>query len=453
MAGELGYKSCDVKREERLDIVLPMRMTLNEGITWLRRKQEEEEQDTQFQELFDLDPWDGAALLFTVLRDLHGFVSQTDIPPKGFFDPGSPPGLLTVRTGPKSEIKVPWGRFLLPGVVGWVQTDAQQKVKNGPLFFKFSGIVKRKSMPAVQAVIDSMNERIRKGESIYRGKAITNEKDFLDLHKVTVDDLILPDAIFQQLAMSIFAPIMHTKIARQKKIPLKRGVLLSGPYGVGKSLTASVTAKLCQENGWTFILVKQVAQFMEALAFAKRYQPAVVFAEDIDSLIGTTRDSGLNEILEQIDGVVAKGAEIMVVLTTNAVEKIHPAMLRPGRLDAIVQFTKPDADAAKRLVERYAGDHFADDVDLDEVGAACAGMIPATIAEVGSRAKLAAIYRLGENAEGVKLKLTTEDLVIAAGQLQAHQKMIEGDRQDPVGEMVGAARKLQPIFGKLLCED
>jgi len=450
VAGELAFKSCDVKREERPDIVLPKGMGLPEAVTWLQRKQQEEEQETQFSELFDLDPWDGAVLLFNTLRDRFGFVSQTEIPPQDFFDPGQKPAVLTVRTGPTTEVKVPWGRFLLPGVEGFVQTDATRKVENGPYFFRFVGIVRKKSLPAVQEIIDQMHARMRAGESIYRGKAITNDKEFLDLNKVTPSDLILPKDIESQVAMSLFAPILYTDIVRSKKVPLKRGVLLTGPFGVGKSLTANVTAKLCEENGWTFILVKNVGQFLNALSFAKRYQPAVVFTEDIDELVKGERSAGLNQILEQIDGVVAKGSEIMVVLTTNSVEKIHPAMLRPGRLDAIVEFTKPDADAAMRLVKRYAGDQLADDVDLEAVGRACEGMIPATIAEVGARAKLAAIYRLGQEAVGKRLKLTTADLVTAARQLQHHQKMIEDRKEDPVGELKNAATKLRPIMGLML---
>jgi SpoVK/Ycf46/Vps4 family AAA+-type ATPase len=77
------------------------------------------------------------------------------------------------------------------------------------------------------------------------------------------------------------------------KVPLKRGVLLEGPYGTGKTLTAFVTAKKCVENGWTFIMLDRVAALKEALTFARMYAPAVVFAEDIDRSVEGERTVGL----------------------------------------------------------------------------------------------------------------------------------------------------------------
>ena len=72
----------------------------------------------------------------------------------------------------------------------------------------------------------------------------------------------------------------------------------------------------------------------------------------------------MDEILNVIDGIESKGTEIITVLTTNNLGNITSAMLRPGRLDAIVSVRAPDAKAAQQLVRLYAGTLLAADDDL-----------------------------------------------------------------------------------------
>jgi hypothetical protein len=116
-------------------------------------------------------------------------------------------------------------------------------------------------------------------------------------------------------------------------------------------------------------------------------------------------------------------------------------MLRPGRLDAIVSFSKPDADAAQRLLRKYTSGMCAPDVDYAAVAARCAGMIPAVIAEVGARAKLAAIAR---DPTAPRTVVTTADLLTAAEQLQAHQALVEAPAEagPSAGDVGKQLRKL-----------
>ena len=85
----------------------------------------------------------------------------------------------------------------------------------------------------------------------------------------------------------------------------------------------------------------------------------------------------------------------MVILTTNAVENINKAMLRPGRLDAVINFERPDAYTAERLIRYYGGELVPQHEDLQAVGVALAGQIPAVIRECVERAKLSAIKLYG----------------------------------------------------------
>src|SRR5262249_43736373 len=148
-------------------------------------------------------------------------------------------------------------------------------------------------------------------------------------------------------------------------------------------------------NGWTFIYLDTVLDLKRGLDFAARYAPAVLFAEDIDRVVDGERSVSLDEILNTIDGVDTKNGEIITVFTTNHVEKINPAMLRMGRLDALIHVAPPDAKAAERLVQLYSRGLLEDNCDLTEVGKMLSGKIPAFIREVTERAKIATIARVG----------------------------------------------------------
>ena len=253
-------------------------------------------------------------------------------------------------------------------------------------------------------------------------------------------------AIGELVDVTLFTPIEHTNECRRQNIPLKRGILLEGPYGVGKTLTATVTAKKCTENGWTFIYLEKVDELPQALEFARQYQPSVIFAEDIDQVLANPdkRDEAVNDILNSIDGIESKGVEVITVLTTNNVQNITQAMLRPGRIDTVVPVRAPDAQAAIRMVQLFAGARLAEGQDLTQVGVLLNGKIPAVIREVVERSKLSAVRR---SAGTGSLQIVAADIEVAANGMFAHQKLLEPKPQDTRDESVRAADTLGTTLG------
>lgn len=167
----------------------------------------------------------------------------------------------------------------------------------------------------------------------------------------------------------------------------------------------------------------------------------MIFAEDIDQVLNdpNRRDNEVNDILNVLDGIDTKGVEIITVLTTNYLEKITQAMLRPGRLDTMISVRAPDADAAQRLIRFYVGSDLAEGTNLDEASAVLAGIIPALIREVVERSKLAAIRRVGSHGGG-EVKLTGEDIEITARTMKRHMKMLEPKKKDERSEREKAAQ-------------
>lgn len=421
-------------RREGKQITLPndpQFMKTGEAIAVLQRVQKDEEATYEINETIPGFFYDGLVAFAKALKEIYGFAQATHVTVNTFFGKmKNPPQIINVRvgTGPDDIVPVPYGSFQIPGVEGTVETGIT--MSGGVPSLELTGEIKKKHADVVHDLV-KMAKWFSQNDSIYSGKAITLHKaqnpDNLDFseqipffnpflgNEVTIFTKEIEDLI----DVSILTPIKKTNECRAAGVPLRRGILLEGPYGTGKTLTARMTARACMENGWTFVHVTSASAFKSGLQFARYYQPAVVFCEDIDHLVANRGDKA-NDLINEIDGVVGKGDAIMVVFTTNFVEKIDKALLRPGRLDTVVSLRPPKADAVERLIRHYAGTKLDPSSDLADVSETIAGTnaIPATIREIVERSKLAAIAYDRKN-------ITAADLAITADGMANHMNIIE----------------------------
>lgn len=427
-------RDVDIKRQGTA-VILPDKppVTYDEAIAILKNKKQEEETVVAIDETLDAFPPDGAIAMCKAMKEHFGWTQM--VPKMTFFGP-RPPAMLAVRVGPAPTdvVRVPWGVFTLPGIEGNVEFG--QVGKQGRLKFHVSGQCRQRDYRLIADLVD-LARRICAKESIYRAKAIrfrnTSEYadmiQFMDVSGVDPEMLVLPEATEAEVQRSLFAPILYSDACSHYNVPVKRGVLLAGSYGVGKTMTAHVAAKFCGQVGRTFIYCEKAEDLTTAIHLAKQYLPACVFCEDIDRVTAGERDEAMNALANVIDGVETKNSEIVLVLTTNSVDAIHPVMLRPGRLDAVIPIPEPDANAAAKLVSNYAGSLLeATDAEMAEVGQTLAGNIPAAIREAVERAKLLAIYRTKGSKEG--LKLVPDDLIAAANGLNAQIELLRPKKID-----------------------
>lgn len=388
-------------------------------------------------------PLEGLVAFVQAMRDIYGWANP--VPTPGFFGP-TPPHMISVEVDLDEYVQVPWGSFNLPDVENNILTAVGEK--NGQPILQIHGKVRKKELAVLQELAKRTREILRES-SIYRGKAIhlrtegtnndglelSSQPTFLDLRGADPKAIILNHDVAEQILTNIYAPIMFSERVRQAQIPLKRGVLLEGKYGVGKTMITRATAKVSVDNGWTFITIDRPSALKEALLFAQRYQPAVVFVEDIDQA-GAERDAANNDLLNTMDGILSKSTEVMVILTTNHVENINPAMLRPGRLDAVITISPPDADSAQQLVQLYARGRLKDGETLERLGGELAGMIPAAIREVVERSKLSMIAHGNE-------KMTEDDLLVSANGIKQHLALLESP---------ATPKTLSQRLGEVFCE-
>lgn len=419
-----------VRHGEKL--IVPDGMKLSDVLDLVKRRMTFEEEEVVVRRTYNVFPWDGAHALMLALTERYGWAAAEATP--GFFG-SNPPQMLDVQIGYGQTKKVPWGRFSLPQVEGFVQCSAQKK--DGRVSFELVGKVLRKDELTIELLFDTVEKTLRTN-SIYMGKAIKirfrdndgdllemPEPEFMNLNGISRDSLVYSDDVQNLIETNLFTPIERVSDCIANDMPVKRGVLLGGPYGTGKTMAATVAAALATNVGVTYVYVPRSDELSDAIQFAKQYsdKACVIFCEDIDRAVSGERSVKMDDILNILDGIDTKSSRIITVLTTNHLENINPAMLRPGRLDAIIDVTAPDAKAVEKLVRLYGRETIAADADLTLVGEALAGTIPAVIAEVVKRAKL---HQLQYQQPGTLIEqISSQALLDSALTIQAQRKLLE----------------------------
>lgn len=436
-------------------LLVPASMDLPTAVAVLIRQIDTEERIVESSTAIDSYPLDLARALTKAVERRYNFVATKNS--IGMFGMEIAPPLVGLEINPGAIEQVYWGKIPLPGFTSDEYVEAGCSIKDGIWVGNINARVKGKNKPAVDELITLVRQILHE-ESVYKGKAFRvvftpanprngfnpdEQPRFMDLTDVGgTHDLIFSEKVMQQLQTSVFNLVEKTDLCKALGIPRKRGVLLEGPYGTGKTLTARVLAKLCEQNGWTFIYLKSVTQLPQAIQFAKIFGRTVIFAEDVDQVFnGDARDEDVNTVLNTMDGIDTKNSEIMVVLTTNNVKDIHKAMLRPGRLDAVINIAAPDAAATERLMRRYGRGLIREHEDLTEAAGLLAGKNAAAVREAVERAKSAAITHLNP---GDEVHLTGLDLKIAAEGMLHHLELLREAPADTrtamqiLGDAVGA---------------
>lgn len=175
------------------------------------------------------------------------------------------------------------------------------------------------------------------------GSWTKDDKLFASIKSATFENLILPPQLKRELREDIQRFFASREVYRKYGIPWKRGVLLIGPPGNGK--THAIKA-LVNELNLPCLYVKsfkaglgaEQSNMRRVFARARRSAPCLVVLEDLDALI---EDENRAFLLNELDGF-ADNDGIVVIASTNHPEKLDPAILdRPSRFDRKYRFDLP----------------------------------------------------------------------------------------------------------------
>lgn len=170
----------------------------------------------------------------------------------------------------------------------------------------------------------------------------------------------------QEIRETVELPILQAELYKAIGIDPPRGVLLYGPPGTGKTMLVKAVAyhtnsTFIRVNGSEFIqkyLGEGPRMVRDVFRLAREKAPSIVFIDEVDSIATKRFDAStsadrevqrvLIELLNQMDGF-DQNTNVKVIMATNRVDTIDPALLRPGRLDRKIEFPLPDR-RQKRLV-------------------------------------------------------------------------------------------------------
>ncbi len=305
-----------------------------------------------------------------------------------------------------------------------VDLDYFSSITHGFVGADLTALAKESAMKALRRYLPEINlqdEQIP--ESVLEKMEVTR-KDFEDalkeiqpsaLREVMVeipnvkwDDIGALEDVKAELKQAVEWPLKHPKSFEEMGIRAPRGVLLYGPPGTGKTLLAKAIATESQANfisikgpelisKWVGESEKGVRQVFKK---ARQVAPVVVFFDEIDAIAsvrgGTQGDSGVgermvNQLLTELDGAETL-KDVVFIAATNRPDLIDPGLMRPGRIDKVIEVKVPDERAREAILKVHTrGVPLAKGVSLSDLAKRTANFSGADLSNLIREAAMLAL--------------------------------------------------------------
>ncbi len=227
--------------------------------------------------------------------------------------------------------------------------------------------------------------------------------------KITYKDIGGMSAELQQVREVVELPLKYPQLFERLGIDAPKGVLLFGPPGCGKTMTARAVAN---ETSAHFIHVSgpeivhryygdSEAHLREVFKEARDRSPTIIFFDEIDAIAAKREDvSGdvekriVAQLMALMDGLESRG-QVIVVAATNIPDAVDPALRRPGRFDREISVRVPDREGRLEILQIHTRTMpLADDVDLRKIADATHGYVGADLKALCQEAAMITLRRV-----------------------------------------------------------
>jgi transitional endoplasmic reticulum ATPase len=244
------------------------------------------------------------------------------------------------------------------------------------------------------------------------------------------------------LVFSLKSPDLHKKWGTRPT----NGVLLYGPPGTGKSLLAKALAREAEaiflHVRVTNVVTKWYGESWEVLqevfAQVKDSGRCILFLDEIDDLVfdraapeelRAASRRLINSIAEQLDDFGRSG-DILAVASTNRPDAVDPSLIRPGRIDRLIEVPLPESDEKREILqihlrraETIAGRPLFGHLDLDSILARTVKMGGADLAEIVQKVLEGKVQQEGAGIQPGPV--TTEDMQRSIEEYRKTKEVIE----------------------------
>jgi len=174
---------------------------------------------------------------------------------------------------------------------------------------------------------------------------------------------VLEDGYLDKIVQSTVGFLLHAKKMEQYQARLKKGLLMGGPPGNGKTMACRWLQKLCSENGIAYATITS-SELEKAFGDNKMLsvvsQSPVIFFDDIDISFlsrGVGGDSRMAcALAAALDGFGPQKHTVRIFTSNEDVSTVDPAFKRPGRIDQWININLPTQRLRVKLIERWHPD-------------------------------------------------------------------------------------------------
>ena len=227
-------------------------------------------------------------------------------------------------------------------------------------------------------------------------------------------------------------PLKKPHLFEKVGIQPPKGVLLHGPPGTGKTLLAKAVANSTQATFIEVVGSELVQKFIgegaklvkEIFRMARKRAPAIVFIDEIDALAARRMETGTSgerevnrtfmQLLAELDGFEHLG-EVKVIGATNRIDILDGAVVRPGRLDRLIEVGLPDEEGRREIFKVHTKRMNLNKVKIKEIVSLTENF---SGAEVRAACTEAGYFAIRENREYV----TQEDFLLAIKKVRIEEE-------------------------------